>query len=113
MWRCTVWHKITHVLEKPPASIFREEVEGNSFLRNVGKFLKDYMASCPRRQLPPREPQISLSTYETVQSTLIPPSSLEDDRPTFPRRVKAEQIRSVATEYVDEARSTRPRYTKQ
>ena len=41
MWRRTVWHKITHVLEKIPSSIFSADVEGNSFPLNVGKFLKD------------------------------------------------------------------------
>jgi len=45
--RRTVRHKITHVMEKPPASIFRVEVEGNSFppkRRQISKRLHGVMS---------------------------------------------------------------------
>lgn len=51
--RCDVTMKFTDISVECWSSIFRVDNGGNVFFLNVGKFLSDYEASHPRRQLLP------------------------------------------------------------
>jgi hypothetical protein len=49
MWRRVNWHRFTDVSEESTAPIFYPDGGGSTFLWHIGKCLKDYSVSHPRR----------------------------------------------------------------